>query len=61
MYRVKCFNMLGKDHGYDVYKKTIEQQVNDFLISNPNVIPISISSNADGSCEEVYILYKIKD
>lgn len=61
MYRVKYFNNVGKNHMYLGDEKIIENRINDFLISNPNVIPISISSARDAASDEVYMLYKIKN
>lgn len=59
MYRVKYFNNVGQDRRYSNDEKIIENQINNFLASNPNVIPISISSARDGCSDEVYMLYKI--
>lgn len=61
MYQVKYFNNVGKDNMYSYDKTIIVNQINNFLASNPNVIPISISSAREGSSDEVYMLYKIEN
>lgn len=61
MYRVKYFNNVGKNHMYSNDETIIENQINNFLASNPNVIPISISSARNAASDEVYMLYKIEN